>query len=62
MHESICDCCQATDYKQINVELTCSGGEKWTKKMSIPSTCGCESCSGKSASKYYTKNVKIPRA
>ncbi|KAJ8974052.1 hypothetical protein NQ317_002298, partial [Molorchus minor] len=54
LHESACSCCQATKYSSIHVELVCSDGETWKKKIAVPSRCGCEGCAANNSK--FTKS------
>jgi len=44
LHESVCSCCQATNFQSLKVELECENGYKWTKKVAVPSQCSCRAC------------------
>ncbi|KAH1012596.1 hypothetical protein HUJ05_011728 [Dendroctonus ponderosae] len=44
MHESVCSCCQATEFHSLDVELECADGYKWKKKVAVPSKCDCVAC------------------
>ncbi|XP_044006095.1 hemocytin [Aphidius gifuensis] len=46
IQETDCNCCQPIDMKNINVDLVCDDGVKFTKKIYVPTACSCETCSG----------------
>ncbi|XP_030749920.1 hemocytin [Sitophilus oryzae] len=48
LHESVCSCCQATDYQSLEIELDCDDGSKFKKKVAVPSKCSCVACGEKS--------------
>ncbi|XP_066254573.1 hemocytin [Euwallacea similis] len=59
LHESVCSCCQATDYRSLKVDLVCEDGYKWVKKVAVPSKCGCRSCEG-AATSYVNNPTGAP--
>ncbi|XP_025836286.1 hemocytin-like [Agrilus planipennis] len=57
-HESKCECCQATKYEPLFVELECEDGYKYKKQIAVPVECGCESCSNSFTKTGGTKSSR----
>lgn len=45
IQEKFCTCCQMKTEKEINIQLTCDDGFKFTKPVSVPTSCSCNPCS-----------------
>ncbi|XP_063975011.1 hemocytin [Diachasmimorpha longicaudata] len=42
---SLCHCCQPKSFKQIVVRLDCADGDTANLRISVPTSCACETCS-----------------
>ena len=43
--KSDCHCCQASDYRTLYVQVTCTDGHSAETEILVPSGCGCLQCS-----------------
>ncbi|CAH0701554.1 unnamed protein product [Spodoptera exigua] len=64
VHDSRCECCQATKYGSLDVTLSCEDGSLQKHRVATPSTCACAACGGPQRPLWPTKSgydgVKSP--
>ncbi|XP_015177061.1 PREDICTED: hemocytin [Polistes dominula] len=44
MQFNYCECCQAKEYRDFAIELTCENGAKVSEKIMLPISCSCDTC------------------
>lgn len=65
--ESECECCQATSFRPVTIELNCRDGSIIPKEIQVPNKCSCTGCSAAGGVKGGgvkggVKGVKTPSA
>ncbi|KAJ8725925.1 hypothetical protein PYW08_004108 [Mythimna loreyi] len=55
VHDSKCECCQATKYGSVDVQLSCEDGSSQAHRVASPLACACVACGGADQPLWPTK-------
>nr|XP_026489918.1 hemocytin-like [Vanessa tameamea] len=56
IHDSSCECCQATRYAPLLVSLTCADGSRRPHRLASPADCACRRCAELASHWYPSKS------
>lgn len=60
--DSTCECCQATEFKEVEVPLTCADGYELSQTVKVASECSCTACGGQIEPRMFSNSQSHERS